>query len=338
MSDISQRKQAHLDLCLQEDSQGSGALFSSYTLPYRALPEINLSDVSTETELLGKRLSQPLIIASMTGGVAHAKTINTNLAIAAEECGVAMGVGSQRIALEKDDARETFELVRKHAPTAVIFANMGAIQLNYGRTVDDYRRVVDMIGADALYLHINPLQEAIQPGGDTNFAGLLDKIADLVAKVGVPVFAKEVGHGLDVASAQALIDRGVKGVDCAGTSGTSWAWVEAKRAEDPEFEAWFKEFGLRTDTLIESYRTLPEAISKVVSGGVRTPIEVVKARALGADYYSFAQPFLAPALDGPEAVSQWIRHFQRGVAISLFACGVASWEAAKGISLNKVAK
>ncbi|HEY1074914.1 MAG TPA: type 2 isopentenyl-diphosphate Delta-isomerase [Patescibacteria group bacterium] len=335
MSDISERKQAHLDLCLEPNSQGSGNLFSEYKLPYRALPEINLADVSTETELFKKRLSQPLIIASMTGGVAHAQTINTNLAIAAEACGVAMGVGSQRIALEKDEARETFELVRKHAPTAVIFANMGAIQLNYGRTVDDYRRVVDMIGADALYLHINPLQEAIQPGGDTNYAGLLDKIADVVAKVGVPVFAKEVGHGLDVVTAKALIERGVKGVDCAGTSGTSWAWVEAKRAGDSAFESWFKEYGLRSNTLLEQYRELPQDIYKVVSGGVRTPIEAVKARALGANFYSFAQPFLAPALEGPEAVAAFIRHFQRGIAITLFTAGCKNWEAAAQLPLQK---
>lgn len=326
MSDITNRKQAHIDLCLNPASQGDGELFSDLELPYRALPELNLAHVSTSTTLLGVSLTQPLIIASMTGGTAHAGTINKNLAIAANECGVAMGVGSQRIGLQNDDAKATFKLVRKLAPKALLFANMGAVQLNYEAQVSDYRAVVDMIKADALYLHINPLQEAIQPEGDTNFAGLLDKIAELVKKIDVPVFVKEVGHGLDVKTAQALIDRGVQGIDCAGVGGTSYAWVEAARAENLEFQSWFKDFGHTSDTLLQKYKKLEGNFVKILSGGVRTPIEAVKGRLYGADFYSMAQPFLQLALESPEAVIAKINQWQQAVQIIMFACGWKDWQ------------
>ncbi len=334
MEEIVKRKQAHIDLCLQPESQGGGELFADYHLPYRALPELNLRDVQTDTALFGKALSQPLIIASMTGGTKHAAVINTNLAQAAESLKVAMGVGSQRIALEKEDALETFQLVRKYAPTAVIFANMGAVQLNYGRTIDDYRRVVEMIQADGLYLHLNPLQEALQLEGDTDFSGLLNKISQLVKKIGVPVFVKEVGHGIDVKTAEALVASGVAGIDCAGTGGTSWAWVEATRAQNKEFQDWFKEFGYRADELLPKYAKLP--VTKVVSGGIRTPVEAVKAGAFGADFYSMAQPFLAPALISAEAVAETIKNFQKGLQITLFSCGCPSWRDATHLELEKV--
>lgn len=329
MSDIANRKQAHINLCLDPNSQGDGELFSDITLPYRALPELNLSDVSTATQLFNKPLKQPLIIASMTGGTQHAGTINTNLAIAAEACGVAMGVGSQRIGLKNEDARESFKIVRKLAPSAVIFANMGAVQLNYEASIEDYQRVVDMIKADGLYLHINPLQEALQPEGDTNFAGLLDKIALLVKEIDVPVFAKEVGHGIDIQTAQALIDRGVKGIDTAGVGGTSYAWVEAKRADRKDLQHWFKDFGYRSDTLLREYTKLNGEVTKVISGGVRTPIDAVKARTVGADFYSFAQPLLQPALNSPDAVINFITDWQKAVQTTLFVCGWKDWDAAK---------
>ncbi len=333
MSDIADRKQKHLDLCLDPLSQGDGDLFGSYALPYKALPELALADVQTATTLFGKTVSQPLIIASMTGGVAHARTINQYLAEAAEALQVAMGVGSQRIALEKEEAKETFAIARKYAPTAVLFANMGAVQLNYGKGIEDYQRVVDMIQADGLYLHLNPLQEAIQPEGDTDFRGLLAKIEALVKKISVPVIVKEVGHGIDVVSAQRLIDVGVTGVDCAGVGGTSWAWVEAKRAANPDFEAWFKSFGYPTDRLLAAYQDLKGDFVKIVSGGVRTPVQALKARALGADFYSFAQPLLTPALQSPEAVKEYLELWRHGLQIALFACGCRSWEEAKTLSL-----
>lgn len=336
MQEIEKRKQAHIDLCLEPESQGRGSLFSNYVLPYRALPELDLQNVSIKTNLFNKTLSQPLIIGSMTGGSKHAKAINTNLAIAAEEKQVAMGVGSQRIALELQDAKKTFELVRKYAPTTVVFANMGAVQLNYGRVAEDYQRVVDMIKADGLYLHLNPLQEAIQPEGDTNFEGLLDQIAELVKKINVPVFVKEVGHGLDPVTAQALIDRGVAGVDCSGVGGTSWAWVEAKRREVPEFEEWFHSTGYPTDVLCEAYQSLGGDVIKVISGGVRTPEEIVKARTFGMDFYSMAQPFLRPALESERSVVDMISRYEQAIKILLFSCGYSSWEQAEDLKLVRL--
>lgn len=326
MTDIAKRKSQHIELAAQAESQASNSPFENYRLPYVALPEIALSDVSTEVTLVGKTLAQPLIIASMTGGSEHGRAINTHLAMAAEKHRVALGVGSQRIALENSDAEDTFRLVRKHAPTTVIFANMGAVQLNYGRGVEDYQRVVDMIEADALYLHLNPLQEAIQPEGDTNFSGLLKKIAHLVAHVSVPVFVKEVGHGIDRASAERLIAVGVRGIDVAGVGGTSFAWIEAQRQKRAAYTEWFKECGVPTDVALQGVADLgSDSVHIVASGGVRTPIDALKARMLGARFYSAAQPFLAPALTSVEAVEEVITSWHQGLRIGLFAMGETQW-------------
>ena len=338
MSDIESRKQDHVDLSLDPSSQYDTRPFEAYRLPYKALPEINLEDVSTETELFGKKLSQPLIISSMTGGTKYAGIINKNLAIAAEAARVALGVGSQRIALEKREAIESFELVRKHAPTAVLFANMGAIQLNNGRDVADYEAVVRMIAADALYLHINPLQEAIQPGGDTNYAGLLKKIEQLVAKLSVPVFVKEVGHGIDEATAKALFDIGVAGVDVAGLGGTSYAWIEARRAGEDYYADWFRNVGVPTDeAVVGAARHKGERIV-VASGGIRNPLAAVKARALGADYVASARSFLKRAVVSADETIAAIEMAHRGIQITLFSCGVSNWQEAANIELIHTAE
>lgn len=327
MSDIIKRKQQHIDLILKPESQGFGNAFEKYRLPYRALPELDLTRVSTETKLLGKTLTQPLIIGSMTGGSQHSKTINANLAQAAKETGVALAVGSQRVALEVEEARESFEIVRKIAPSAVVFANMGAIQLNYGRKIDDYRRVVDMIKADGLYLHLNPLQEALQPGGDTNYAGLTEKIVKLVKELDVPVFVKEVGHGLDAVTTKILVEAGVAGLDVAGVGGTSWAWVEAERAGKPKLGEWFKDFGWPTDEAIIRLEKIKQKSVLVASGGVRSPLDGLKAHLLGADYYSMAEPFLRPAMESAESVINLINDWQRGLQIGMFVIGAKDWQA-----------
>lgn len=325
------RKGDHIRLCRDPRSQVEGNVFAKYELPYTALPEMSLDDVDTSYTLCGKLLKQPLIIASMTGGSEHGREINTNLALAAEKCGVAMGVGSQRIGLEKTDAKDTFELVRKHAPTACIIANMGAVQLNYGHGVDSYRKIIDMVEADALYLHLNPLQEALQPGGDINFRGLLSQIERLVKDVTVPVFVKEVGHGISGVVAHRLFEVGVRGVDVAGVGGTSYAWVESERAHNKDFAQWFKEFGIPTDQAI---RTCVEARTPhnqniiIASGGVRSPIDGLKARMLGADLYSAAVPFLEPALESAEATTTTLQNWKRGLEIALFTSGIQSWKSA----------
>jgi isopentenyl-diphosphate delta-isomerase len=334
--DIQARKGDHIRLCLDPRSQGEGGVFDAYRLPYIALPELSLEDIDTHFELYGKTLTAPLIIASMTGGSEHGRTVNTNLAIAAEQCGVAMGLGSQRIGLEKQDAQDTFKLVRKQAPHAFIIANMGAVQLNYGHQVDSYRRVIDMVQADALYLHLNPLQEALQPGGDTDFRGLTKKIAQLVASVDVPVFIKEVGHGISKEVAETLFAAGVAAIDVAGVGGTSYAWVEAERSHNEAFAAWFKSYGIPTDQAVlqvVAARTGSQLV--IASGGVRSPLDGLKSHVLGADMFSAAVPFLQPAMESPEAIITTIENWKRGLRVALFAAGAKDWATARTLPISR---
>lgn len=335
--DIQSRKGDHIRLCLDPRSQASRSVFDAYRLPYTALPELFLEDVDISYDLMGKILQAPLMIASMTGGSEHGRVINTNLAIAAETCGVAMGLGSQRIGLEKQDAKSTFELVRKHAPNAFIVANMGAVQLNYGHDVDSYRKIIDMVQANALYLHLNPLQEALQPGGDTDFRNLTDKIRRLVDAIDIPVFVKEVGHGISAEAAGRLFDAGVIAIDVAGVGGTSYAWVEAERSHNDAFAEWFKEFGIPTDqSIIQVVGAKTKAAQiAIASGGVRSPLDGLKSRALGADLFSAAVPFLKPAMESPEAIIEVIENWKRGLRVAMFASGAKNWTAARDLILEQ---
>ena len=334
--DMSSRKGDHIRLCLDPRSQAASSPFGNYRLPYNALPELALDEVSSATQLCGKPLAMPFIIASMTGGSVHGQTINRNLAAAAEHCGVAMGVGSQRIGLEKPAAARSFAVIRQQAPRACIIANMGAAQLNYGHTVDSYRRVVDMVEADALYLHLNPLQEALQPGGDGDFRGLLAKIERLVSVMPVPVFVKEVGHGIAGQVAERLFAVGVAAVDCGGVGGTSYAWVEAERARQPAFGEWFKTYGVPSDQAVQQAASAKQRPNQLViaSGGVRSPLDGLVAHALGADLFSAAAPFLEPAMTSAEAVINQLNDWQRGLQIALFASGCADWPAARQLALT----
>lgn len=326
MSDITSRKLHQIELAKDPSSQSKFDMFSDQLLPYCALPEISLSEVSTEIILLNKKISQPLIISSMTGGENKSKLINSNIAIACEEMNVAFGVGSMRITLEKEEAKESFKIARKLAPTAFIFANMGAVQLNYGYDIDKYKQTVDLVKANALYLHLNPLQEAIQPEGDTNWESLTEKIADLIQKIDVPVFIKEVGHGLNPEAAKYLIEAGAVGIDSAGTGGTSWAWIESARAKNGNFQEWFKDFGYPTDYLIPKLSEIKEQSILIASGGIRSPIQGLKSHLLGADLYAVAQPFLEPALQSPQTVIKQLDDWQQGLKIAMFAIGAKNWK------------
>lgn len=332
--DLSKRKGQHIELCLDNDSQGIST-FSKYRLPYNALPEISLDQVDTSTELFGKQLKQPLIIASMTGGSEHGRAINTNIAKAAEICGVAMGVGSQRIGLELKDAKQTFELVREHAPNAFIIANIGAVQLNYGHDIESMRSIISMVGADALYLHLNPLQEALQPGGDTDFRDLESKISRIIKGIDIPVFIKEVGHGISAEVALRLENIGVAAVDVAGVGGTSYAWVEARRASVGDFEKWFKGYGVASDKAIaEVSEVVSKNVKVISSGGVRSPIDGLVGRALGANYYSAAVPFLEAAMTSSDKTIEVVQRWQDGLRIAMFGCGVTSWDEARKLKIS----
>lgn len=319
-----ERKSRHLDICLEDDvASALDAGFTSVRLRHEALPEFALADVSTATTFLGKPLAAPLVVSSMTGGTPRAGAINAHLAAAAEGAGIALALGSQRAALEDPSLLSTYR-VREFAPTIPLFANLGAVQLNYGLSVDDARRVVAEIGADGLYLHLNPLQEALQPRGDTNFRDLLPKIAELTRALDVPVIAKGVGSGISVATAIRLLEAGVAAIDVAGAGGTSWARVEGRRSGDSARETLAETFAGWGYTTVEATRALRCALPSlplVASGGVRSGVDVAKALALGADLCGIGLPLLEPATRSADAVAQALGTFVDGLRIAMFASG-----------------
>ncbi len=323
------RKSRHLDICLEEDvasSQRTG--FDCVRLHHEALPEFALEDVDTTTRLFGRSLRAPLVISSMTGGTARAATINRNLAIAAEAAGVALALGSQRAALENGALLATYD-VRRVAPNVVLFANLGAVQLNYAVTADDAQHAVEAIGANGLYLHLNPLQEALQNGGDTNFRNLAPKIEAVVKRLDVPVIAKSVGSGISVKTARRLLSLGVAAIDVAGAGGTSWARVEGKRAGGARerIAETFGGWGYPTvEAIAELRRALPD-VTIVASGGIRSGIDIAKSIALGANAAGVALPFLAPASRSAQAVSDLLDEFITGLRIAMFASGSRTVEA-----------
>jgi len=318
------RKNRHLDICLNDDVASTlDAGFASVRLRHEALPEIALEDVVLGTKFLGHQLAAPLIISSMTGGTQRAGTINRNLARAAQTAGVALGLGSIRAALENPSLLATYD-VREVAPSVMLFANLGAVQLNYGVDPEAARRAIKAIGASGLYLHLNPLQEALQPRGDTNFRALLPKIASLTGAIDVPVIAKSVGSGIAPSTAQHLFDAGVAAIDVAGAGGTSWARVEGKRSSDPlraKLAEQFADWGFPTVVATRALRAAFPNATIVASGGVRTGVDVAKALALGANLAGIALPLLEPATRSADAVSEALGEIIEGLRIAMFATG-----------------
>jgi isopentenyl-diphosphate delta-isomerase len=318
------RKARHLDVCLNEDvASRLDAGWDAVRLHHEALPEFALADVDVATSFLGLPLRAPLLVSSMTGGTERARAVNLRLARAAEAAGIAFALGSGRALLENPALRPTFD-VRAVAPKLVLFANLGAVQLNYGVGLDGARRLVETLGANGLYLHLNPLQEALQAGGDTNFRGLEPKIAALCAGLGVPVIAKSVGSGIAPSTAARLLACGVAAIDVAGAGGTSWALVEGKRADDPArdriaqaFGAW----GYPTPGATAALRAAFPHTPLVASGGIRDGVQVAKALALGADLAGLALPFLRAAESSEAAVAGLIDELVTALRIALFATG-----------------
>jgi isopentenyl-diphosphate delta-isomerase len=318
------RKSRHLDICLEDDvASHLDAGFSRVRLRHEALPECALEDVDLSTSLFGRTLAAPIVVSSMTGGTERARAINYNLALAAERAGIALALGSQRAALEDPALLSTYR-VRDVAPHVMLFANIGAVQFNYGVTVEDALRTVESIAADGLYLHLNPLQEALQPSGDTNFRQLLPRIGELCRRLEVPVIAKSVGSGVSVRTAARLFDLGVAAVDVAGAGGTSWARVEGRRSDDPAREEIAEAFAAWGYPTAEATAALRRAFPKALvfaSGGIRTGVDAAKAIALGADIAGAALPFLEPATRSAEAVSKAIDVMVSGLRIAIFASG-----------------
>jgi len=331
MSDTTNaRKVEHIDI-INRDAyvDRRKGYFDDVLLKHRALPEVDLAGIDTSSTFLGKRLSFPLLISCMTGGDHElVRTININLAKAAEATGVAMGVGSQRVMFTTPQARRSFEL-RAFAPTALLFGNLGAVQLNYGFTLDHCREAVAVLQADALCLHLNPLQEAVQPEGDTNFAGLTDKIAAVAKSLGKPVIAKEIGSGIQREDAELLLEQGVRILDIAGSGGTSWSRVEHHRraaGSTDEIGLSFQDWGIPTPRALADLAPLRERVTLIASGGIRSGIDMVKAMVLGASLCGLASPFLQPAMESHEAVIAAIERLRREFRTAMFLCGIASIE------------
>jgi isopentenyl-diphosphate delta-isomerase len=296
---IETRKSDHIKINLEQDVRSALTTgLENYRFTHEALPELGLDRIDTSMNLFGKKLAAPILISSMTGGTEEAGSINQRLAEAAQEVGVAMGVGSQRAALEHPAQTPTFSITRKVAPDILLFANLGAVQLNYGYTVEHCLRAVDMIAADALILHLNPLQEAVQDGGDTNFAGLAKKIEAVCKKLEVPVIVKEVGWGISERTARLLAGCGVAAIDVAGAGGTSWSQVEMHRAPDEftrKLAATFIGWGIPTaDSILNVKRVLPD-MTVFASGGLKDGLDIAKCIALGASLGGMAGQFLKAA-------------------------------------------
>ncbi|OKH11993.1 type 2 isopentenyl-diphosphate Delta-isomerase [[Limnothrix rosea] IAM M-220] len=326
MTDNTQaRKADHIRICLEEDVQfrRNTTGFERYRFEHCCLPELDRAEIDLHTTFLGKRLGLPILISSMTGGTAQAENINVRLAELAQTYRLAMGVGSQRVAIEKPEVAPSFAM-RKYAPDALLFANVGAVQLNYGYGIEECRRMVDLLEADALILHINPLQECIQPAGDTNFKNLLTKIAQVCDQLEVPVIAKEVGNGISVKMVQKLQEAGVAAIDVAGAGGTSWAKVESERSPNAllrQLGQTFGDWGIPTaDCVIDIAHYDPE-IPLIASGGLRNGLDAAKAIALGADLAGFAYPFLKAATESPQALEELVQLLIAELTTVLFCTG-----------------
>lgn len=319
---IAARKGDHLDIVLSPRLTGRQAEtgFDAVRFEHAALPEMDLDAIDLGTRFLGRAMRAPILISSMTGGPERAGAINARLAEAADHLGLALAVGSQRIALEGRGAGGLDAGLRRRAPNAPILANIGAAQLVAGWGPDEAGRAVAMIEADALIVHLNPLQEALQPGGDRRWSGILAAITALVAAVEFPVVVKEVGAGISGRLARQLVDAGVAAIDVAGAGGTSWAAIEAERTSDPRARAaalLFSDWGIPTARAIHDVRAAcPEAVV-IGSGGVRNGLDAARAIRLGADLVGQAAAGLPAADRSTEAV---VAHFTQVIEELRIAC------------------
>ncbi len=317
------RKADHIRINLEEDVAFKKLTngLEAYHFMHQALPELDLAAIDTTIEVLGKTLRTPLLISSMTGGTAKAREINRTLAAGAQATGMAMGLGSMRAGIE-DPALESTYQVRDVAPDILLFANLGAVQLNYGYGLNQCRRAVDMIAADALILHLNPLQEAVQPEGDGNFAGLLHKIEAICRGLPVPVIAKEVGWGFSREAARQLADAGVAAIDVAGAGGTSWSQVEMYRAptaRHARIAGAFIDWGIPTADSIRYCREAAPDLPVFASGGIRDGIEAAKCIALGASLVGLAGEFLRAAdRDGVAGVVELSDTISQELRVAMF--------------------
>ncbi|QJQ96344.1 MULTISPECIES: type 2 isopentenyl-diphosphate Delta-isomerase [Halomonadaceae] len=338
-SELIDRKNDHLDIVLDARRAPAPADngFWRYQFSHCALPQLNLDDIDLGTSLFGRFLRAPLLISSMTGGAERALTINRHLAEAAEALGIALAVGSQRVALQSGIDHGLTRELRSLAPSVPLMGNIGASQLLEPQGIDWARRAVEMIEADALIVHLNPLQEAVQVGGDRDWRGILEAIERLVTALEVPVVIKEVGAGISAPVARTLVEAGVSVIDVAGAGGTSWASVEAERATHPvdrQVAMAFAGWGIPTADAIQAVRHALPSTPLIASGGIRDGVEAAKAIRLGANLIGQAAAVLKSATLSSEAV---IEHFEvviRQLRIACFCTGSADLQALRQTPLT----
>ena len=327
---IEKRKSGHLEISVKENVEaGISAGFEDVTLVHNALPEISRSEVNTSVQLFGRNLEAPLILESITGGVAEATRINRLLAECAQEYGLAIGVGSQRAAIENPNLAETYSVVRDTAPDALVFANLGCPQFAAGYGVEEARASVEMVKADALMIHANPLQESIQLEGEPSFAGVLAKIREVASALSVPVVVKETGSGISGEVASQIEKAGAKGIDVAGAGGTSWAAVEYFRAVRgrnrlrQSLGRALRDWGIPTcASIVET--SMSTGLTVISSGGIRSGLDIAKSIALGAIAGGAALPFLKAATRGRRYLNQTVDTFTEEVRTSMFLLGARS--------------
>ncbi|RJF69006.1 type 2 isopentenyl-diphosphate Delta-isomerase [Deinococcus cavernae] len=325
MSEVQRRKLRHIDVCLAHDVQFQTVTtgLEAVPWPYRALPEVNLADIDLSTTFLGKRLSAPLLIGAMTGGAERARTINRTLAEAAQATGIGLMLGSQRVMLDVPGALSSFQ-VRDVAPDILLIGNLGLGQLMKGYGPAELERAAALVGADAVAVHLNPLQEAMQASGDTAYQGATARLRQVIRESRVPLLVKEVGHGISGGVAASLADLPLAALDVAGAGGTSWARVEALARYGEVRFGPLCEVGLPTAQALRECRAALPRVPLVASGGIRSGLDMARALTLGAHVNAVALPFLPLALEGVQAVTDHIETLKQELRVALFVAGYRS--------------
>jgi len=333
MSDIQKRKVDHIQLALKSEHQGqASSAFDSVRFVHNALPEIALSEIDISGQFLDKQISAPIIIGAMTGGCDKGDIINRHLAEAAEACGIPMALGSQRAALEENQPQN----VRQFAPSTLLLGNIGATQLQQ-QGLDFAQKAVDSIQANALVIHINPLQELVQQGGDRNWKQVMESIYHCSTNLSVPVIVKEVGAGIGANCAKKLFDGGIQWVEIAGRGGTNWASIELARnqiSQEKQIAEPFIDWGMDTVELLRSVSNSNPSLNLIGSGGVRNGLDVARCIRLGATVSALAQPFLAPALESTEAVIEKITVLKEQLRWAMFLTGSSDLDALRKVPLQ----
>lgn len=338
--DASVRKRRHIDVCLNDPVEYTTVTtgFERYRLPYNALTHTSLDHIDTSCAFLGKTLRAPILIGAMTGGAELSRTINRNLSAAAQRLGIGMMLGSQRVMMADalGAAAASSFVVRDVAPDILLIGNIGMGQVSAG-AVPELRRVLDVVGADALAVHVNPLQEAVQVGGDTDFTGSSTRLRAVAEVLGLPVMLKEVGHGIGAAAIAQLGAGGscpVAAIDVAGAGGTSWARVEQIVRYGEIRHPSLAEWGIPTAEALVQVRELLPTVPVVASGGIRTGMDAAVALALGADVVAIARPLLQPAIESADAVVEWLEAFLDELRICLHGTGSADLSALRAVELS----